>query len=507
MPSTPILGITQVSIAQNQKEVTINDAILALEAATNAVLSVSMASGNVYTLSATQATRNMIFKTTAATAACELRFPTEVNGLALNRCFVVRNESGFALTVKFGTGTGGAVVIPNNQSRLIFASNGADMFVGAEASTTLSFMALSDSPGSYAGMAGKLLAANTAENALVFIDAPVFPSYADKAGQFLVVNATENGIEWITPSYAVAFTELNDAPNSFAGSGGKLVAVNGDGDALEFIDPPAAEVVTYASSTRWRVRTIVGGTETKVGWGEIAFRDVDGINLIGTGVASSSSYDTGREPAYAFDGSTAEGLGWYSEEGNVADSWVEYTFDDPEVVRSVRLWPINGFPGYSPTQFIIEAYVDGGWIALGQRTAEWDVAGAPTTFTVNGLSVPSLTSYPYQINLSDMVTDLTTGDGKAAWVVPYDCTLVEVFTALAGAVSSVGAVTVAARLGGVDLFTTNPSIDATETTNLTGTLAALGTTALTKGDIILFDIDAAGTGAKGLIVTVKVLPA
>lgn len=105
-----------------------------------------------------------------------------------------------------------------------------------------------------------------------------------------------------------------------------------------------------------------------------------------------------------------------------------------------------------------------------------------------------------EVAMSDMSTNLTTGNSKAAWVVPYDFTLTEVITALTGAQSSSGAVATDIRVkGGSTIFSTPPSIDASEDTNLTGTVAVLSTTALTKGQILLFDISSAGTGAKGLV--------
>ena len=45
--SSPNLAITHVAAAQNQKEVTINDAIDALDAATQGLLSVDFIAGNV----------------------------------------------------------------------------------------------------------------------------------------------------------------------------------------------------------------------------------------------------------------------------------------------------------------------------------------------------------------------------------------------------------------------------------------------------------------------------
>jgi hypothetical protein len=129
MPNTPLLNIPQVSASQNNKEITINDSILALENATNANLSVSFAGGSTVTLTATQATRNFVYTATGASGASTLRFPNTIGATLFNRAVCVRNTSGAVLTVSFQTGTGASVEIPDGQARLILAVSGTDMIV------------------------------------------------------------------------------------------------------------------------------------------------------------------------------------------------------------------------------------------------------------------------------------------------------------------------------------------------------------------------------------------
>lgn len=111
-----------------------------------------------------------------------------------------------------------------------------------------------------------------------------------------------------------------------------------------------------------------------------------------------------------------------------------------------------------------------------------------------------------QVMLSDMDTALTTGTGKAIWFAPEPGTLVDVWIAV-GTVSSSGVVRIDMNDSGGSVFTTRPSIDASENTSLIGTAAVLdGTVTFAKGDIFTFDIDDAGTGAKALMVTVEYEP-
>lgn len=152
----------------------------------------------------------------------------------------------------------------------------------------------------------------------------------------------------------------------------------------------------------------------------------------------------------------------------------------------------------------VAVYDNSAWVYLTPSTGWtfYDVA-ATGMRRFNG-TVWLLVTEAFQIALSDMATAITTGTGKAGWVVPFDCKASEVFSALVGAQSSSGSVTVDAKIGATSIFSTLPTIDASESTSLTGTAAVLSATTLTKGQIVTFDITAAGTGAKGLIVSVMV---
>lgn len=103
------------------------------------------------------------------------------------------------------------------------------------------------------------------------------------------------------------------------------------------------------------------------------------------------------------------------------------------------------------------------------------------------------------VALSDETTDLTTGTAKLTMRMPHAMTLTAVRASLATASSS-GIVTVDINDGGSTIMTTNKlSIDASEKTSTTAaTAAALTDTALADDAEITFDIDAAGTGARGL---------
>lgn len=107
------------------------------------------------------------------------------------------------------------------------------------------------------------------------------------------------------------------------------------------------------------------------------------------------------------------------------------------------------------------------------------------------------------IALSDEVTALTTGTGKVAFRAPFAMTLTEIPRASLGTASSSGLVTVDINEAGVSVLGANKlSIDANERTSTTAaTATTLADTSIADDAEITFDIDSAGTGAKGLKVT------
>lgn len=117
---------------------------------------------------------------------------------------------------------------------------------------------------------------------------------------------------------------------------------------------------------------------------------------------------------------------------------------------------------------------------------------------------PGVVGSPFEmeIAISDETTALTTGTSKITFYAAMDATITEVFIGLSTQSSS-GVVTADLNKNGSTMFSTNPSIDANEDTSLTGTAAVLSTTTWAKGNKMTADIDAAGTGAKGLKMIIR----
>lgn len=125
-----------------------------------------------------------------------------------------------------------------------------------------------------------------------------------------------------------------------------------------------------------------------------------------------------------------------------------------------------------------------------------------TDGVVRVFAAPVPVQVVFQLAVSDLATDLTTGTAKAYFRAPHAFTVTAVRSSLIDASSS-GLVTVDINDGGTTILSTKLSIDATEKTSTTAaTPAVISDTAIADDAEITIDIDAAGTDAKGLIVTI-----
>lgn len=131
------------------------------------------------------------------------------------------------------------------------------------------------------------------------------------------------------------------------------------------------------------------------------------------------------------------------------------------------------------------------------------LVGRATTDTLLNKTLGAGTVLPVHIAiaLSDETTTITTGVGKAYLHLPYQMNVTAVFAEL-NTVSSSGLVTVDINEGagaGTSILSTKLTIDASEETSGTAaTAAVISDTSLAQYARISFDIDGAGTGAKGL---------
>lgn len=107
------------------------------------------------------------------------------------------------------------------------------------------------------------------------------------------------------------------------------------------------------------------------------------------------------------------------------------------------------------------------------------------------------------IPLSDLVTAIVTGTTLNYWDLPFDAEDLE-FDATLLVASSSGAPQFDVNKNAVTMLSTKLTIDATEVSSLTAaTPAVVSVSTASRGDRLTFDIDTAGTGAMGVIITVR----
>jgi hypothetical protein len=160
MAQTDILNIAQVASSQNQKEVTINDAMLALERALSRKTSITLASGNA-TLTEDQATRNGLLRFYGHAVARAVTIPaTMSNSQPMNRILAIQNDGTSAGAVTIGGSTGTTVVVAIGTVGLIYYDGVNCVAIQAPASTGFyQTLAEKDQVNGYAGLdaSGKIL--------------------------------------------------------------------------------------------------------------------------------------------------------------------------------------------------------------------------------------------------------------------------------------------------------------------------------------------------------------
>lgn len=128
--------------------------------------------------------------------------------------------------------------------------------------------------------------------------------------------------------------------------------------------------------------------------------------------------------------------------------------------------------------------------------------GPSGIFTSAGTATRVGMAFEKEIALSDLTTALTAGTTKGYWRPAFAATGVSARLSLRVSSSS-GLPTVDMNKNTVSMMSTKLSIDVGETTSLTAaTPVVMSSTTWAIDDLIEFDIDIAGTGAMGAIITV-----
>src|SRR5512134_336519 len=346
--TSPNLAITHVAAAQNQKEVTINDAINALDRALTDALSIDFLGGPV-TLTATQFRQAIAFKPSATLTA-----PASLSVPQIKRVFVVINTDGFftidvvrgSTTVSVPPRTAICLCTDGTANGLYAAGSGGGSGGGA-------FIDLADTPSSYSGQQGRVVTVNAGASGLAFSDLPALGALS---GRSFISGATGSISAVSTTSYATKGVGFVPAPDILvtavlgfvnAASVGqahyaqisRLAGASADAQILEVLGTSSSVPSTATTMTCYRypfatpVALIAGqpyllSLSIASGTGTTALRLMSNaagtstmwwLNAPGTTLSGSPQYNTiGLSPGQA---ATAFGAGIYglAIEGHILD--------------------------------------------------------------------------------------------------------------------------------------------------------------------------------------------
>ena len=250
--------------------------------------------------------------------------------------------------------------------------------------------------------------------------------------------------------------------NTSAATAGDSVWLSSTAGGFVFAAPPAKP----AHSVYLGVVTRVHATE-----GEILIKVQNGYEL-------SELHDVNITGTIADN----EVLAW----DDASQMWINQTAAEAGLAAASHTHGMADLNGTGA--FNITSAVDRQVLVYDNASSKW----------INGYPNETLT-----FAVSDEVTNLTTGTAKITFRAPFAMTLTQIPRASLSTASTSGLVTCDINEAGTSVLGANKlSIDANEKTSTTAaTATTLADTAIADDAEITIDIDAAGTGAKGLKIT------
>lgn len=251
------------------------------------------------------------------------------------------------------------------------------------------------------------------------------------------------------------FILLTDCPATFTGAGNKYVRVNAAASALEFVSGGRVVLVSVAGTSYTLLASDAGALVMTTNGSAVAVTVPPSVFSVGDIIVLNQ-----------------KGAGQVTF---VPGSGV--TINSSGALLKTRT---------QHAQVALECVASNEFTLIGERNTE-------------ALSVAT----EIQMSVSDLTTTITTGTNKAYCRAPRAMVLTGIRASLL-TVSSSGLVTVDVNVNGSTILSTKLTIDANEKTSVTAATALVMTsTAIADDDEITVDIDGAGTGAKGLIVTLR----
>lgn len=278
-------------------------------------------------------------------------------------------------------------------------------------------------------------------------------------GEFAAIQGAFDALYAVVTALTVAtgreFVLLTDCPSTFTGAGNKYVRVNAAASALEFVSGGRVVLVSVAGTSYTFLASDAGALVLTTNGAAVAVTVPPGVFSPGDIVVLNQN-----------------GAGQVTF---VPGSGVTINSSDALLKTRTR-----------HAQVALECVAANEFTLIGERNSE-----------------PLSVATEIQMSVSDLTTTITTGTSKAYCRAPRAMTLTGIRASLL-TVSSSGLVTVDVNINGATILSTKLTIDASEKTSVTAVTALVMTsTAIADDDEITVDIDGAGTGAKGLIVTLR----
>lgn len=301
-----------------------------------------------------------------------------------------------------------------------------------------------------------------------------------------------------TVSESISFSE--NAKQTF-NPGGTVAGINVGSHTADPSTPANGDV--FYESTLNELRARINGAWVALGaGGGVSDGDKGNITVSGTGATWTIDNDVVTYAKMQDVSATSRFLGRITASAGDAE---ELTGTQATTLLDVFTTSLKGLVpaasgGSTTTQFLRK---DGTWQVPAAGNVPTDNGTANEILQTNGSNVytwvPHTTFLGFAV--SDETTDITTGTGKLTFRMPYAMTLTEI-RASVNTASSSGVITVNIKENGTTIFSTQLTIDAGEKTSTTAaTVFTFSDSIMGDDSEITVDIVGAGTGAKGLKVT------
>jgi hypothetical protein len=353
----------------------------------------------------------------------------------------------------------------------------------------------------YANISNSVAGANVSGN----VTSAVQAHYANIANSVAGANVSGNVSSAVQAHYA---NIANSVAVSNVSGIGNIATINIDGNVSNilygngvFAAAPAGGGGSYGNSN---VATFLGsyGSNTIVTTGNVSVGNIIGNGQSLTSIPGANVSGNVTSAVQSHFANIANSVAAANISGTVSSATSATTAGTVTTAAQGNITSVGTLTSLSTGTITISANANIGMSGTLSQISGANLLSA-TYLSGDGSSLTNLKPNLFMtIALSDESTAITTGVGKVAFRAPFAMTLYQIPRASLSTASTSGIPEIDINKNGTTIFSTRLTIDANEKTSVTAaTAAAMSTTTFADDDEISMDIDVAGTGAKGLKVT------